>query len=62
MESQNQKESPKRDAKRRSRQSGNVVVCRDGNEMKAVQQSMAMQAEKVSENKSGSVDSSGQYF
>ena len=27
---------------------GYVVVCRDGNEMKAVQQSMAMQAEKVS--------------
>ena len=37
---------------------GYVVVCRDGNEMKAVQQSMAMQAEK----ESGSVDSSGQYF
>ncbi len=37
---------------------GYVVVCRSGDEIHAVQQSMAMQAEK----ESGSVDSSGQYF
>ena len=37
---------------------GYVVVCRSGDEIHAVQQSMVMQAEK----ESGSVDSSGQYF